>query len=69
MNKVLLTNVETAGNDLPATHDTFCRKKYVKPVSGKVQAPSLLHERHAALGLLHRFSFGSRRDLSLRPLG
>ena len=32
MNKVLLTNVETAGNDLPATHDTSCRKKYVKPV-------------------------------------
>jgi len=31
------SNKQTARNDLPATHDNFCRKKDVKAVSSKIQ--------------------------------
>jgi len=53
VNKFLLyTNVETARNDVPITHDTFRRKSDVKAVSSKVQIPPMLHQRrNAALEL------------------
>jgi len=47
------TNVETARNNLPRTHDTFRRKYDAKAVSSKVQVPPLLLQRHnAALGAI-----------------
>ena len=65
----LKTNVATAGNDLPITYDTFCRKWNAKAVSSKVQVPPLLHQCYnAALRLLYKSAFGPRKNLSLRPL-
>jgi len=50
------------------THDTIRRKKDVKAVSGKVQVPPLLRQRHnAALFLFCKSSFRPRSNLSLRP--
>ena len=50
VNKFLSKNVETARDDLPITHDTFCEKQGVK-----VPVPPLLRKRDtAALGLLHK---------------
>ena len=55
VNKFLSKNVETARDDLPITHDTFCEKQGVKAVSSKVPVPPLLRKRDtAALGLLHK---------------
>ena len=58
-----------AGNNLPATHDTFRMKWNVRAVFTKVQLPPLLCQRHnAALEFLHKSSFGPQSSLRLRPL-
>jgi len=61
------TNVETARNDLPITHDAFRRKWDVKAVSRNVQIQPLLRQRHnVAIRLLCKSSFGAQSNLSLR---
>jgi len=53
------TNLETARNYLPVTHDTFGKKWNVKAVSSKVQVTPLLRQRHnVAHGLHHKPSIG-----------
>ena len=61
------TNVETARNDLPITHDAFRRKWDVKAVSRNVQIQPMSRQRHnVAIRLLCKSSFGAQSNLSLR---
>jgi len=55
-----------ARNDLPVTHDIFRRFKCFQQGSGTTTV--CVSVVYTALGSLYKSSFGTRSNLSLRPL-